>query len=287
VEELHSRLLVDGLVFGEGPRWRDGWLWLSDMHGHRVLRVDLAGRIEDVVAVPEQPSGLGWLPDGRLLVVSMRDYRLLRLEGGRLVTHADLRPFCTGTPNDMVVDARGRAYVGNFGFDALGGAEPRPADLVLVEPGGGARAVAGDLSFPNGSVLAADGRTLIVAETFGNRLTAFDVDPESGALSGRRVFAELGSRDPDGIALDAEGCVWISSFGTGEFLRVREGGEITHRIAAEAPCAVACALGGPDGGLLFLLTADTTLEDLAHGRSKGCVRLAEAPCPHAGPPGTP
>jgi sugar lactone lactonase YvrE len=252
--EARTRTLLDGLRFPEGPRWRDGRLWFSDMHDGRVIAVDLAGRAETVVEVPEQPSGLGWLPDGRLLVVSMKDRRLLRLDPGGLIEVADLSPYATFHCNDMVVDARGRAYVGNFGFDLHGGARPVPADLVLVEPNGRVRVVAEKLAFPNGAVITPDGKTLVIGESFAARLTAFDV-AEDGSLSNRRTWARLERAVPDGICLDADGAIWVASPVSAEVLRVCEGGAVTRRVPVETQ-AFACALGGPELRTLFVCTAE-------------------------------
>lgn len=283
MQALSSSVLATGFIFGEGPRWRDGRLVMADMHGLRVVSIGMDGSVEDIVKVPERPSGLGWLPDGRMLIVSMEDAKLMTYAGGKLEVYCDLAPHCASTPNDMVVDNQGRAYVGNFGFDLIAGDEPKSAELVLVEDGK-ARKVADDLNFPNGTVISPDGRTLIIAETFGTKLTAFDINPSDGSLSGRRVFAELGERTPDGICLDADGAVWVSSFMTGEYVRVLDGGEITHRVDCGDDCAVACMLGGPDGRTLFMLTADTDVERLAKSDSKCRVEITEAPAPRAGCP---
>ncbi len=183
------KILLDGFVFLEGPRWRDGRLWLSDMLGHRVLTVDPAGRSETVFEVPNRPSGLGWLPEGRLLVVSMVDRRLLRLEPEGLVEHADLSSLATFHCNDMVVDWQGRAYIGNFGFDLIAQQSFSPAEIVLVTPDGQTRVVAKDMAFPNGTVITPDGK-LIIAETFAARLTAFDIEAD-GLLTKRREWARL------------------------------------------------------------------------------------------------
>src|SRR5262249_60114287 len=190
-----TRVLLDGILFPEGPRWHEGKLWFSDMHAHRVMTVDLAGRAEVVVEVPNQPSGLGWLPDGRLLVVSMIDRRLLRLDPGGLAVAADLSALASFHCNDMVVDDRGRAYVGNFGFDLHAEAPFRPAELVLVPPDGPPRIVADDLAFPNGCVITPDGRTLVVGESGGARLTAVTI-PGDGAARRRRVGARLRGARP-------------------------------------------------------------------------------------------
>jgi sugar lactone lactonase YvrE len=243
---------LERLAFPEAPRWHDGALWFSDFYALRVQRVGMDGRRETVVTVPGQPSGLGWLPDGRLLVVSMTDRRLLRLDGDGLTEVADLSRLAPFHCNDMVVDAKGRAYVGNFGFDIAARETPRPTGLILVKPDGRARVVAQDLHFPNGAVISPDGRTLIVGESYASRLTAFDI-AEDGSLSGRREWAKLAKATPDGICLDAEGAIWLASPISREVIRVREGGEVTHRIATPGQ-AVACMLGGPDRCTLFVLT---------------------------------
>lgn len=259
-------LLHDGFVFLEGPRWKDGKLWLSDMHDHRVLTVDSSGRVETVCEVANQPSGLGWLPDGRLLVVSMVDRRLLRLEPGGLVEHADLSRIATFHCNDMVVDAAGRAYVGNFGSDYTT-TGLQPAALALVTAEGRVRTVAEDLLFPNGSVITPDGGTLIVGESFGARLTAFDIEADGG-LSNRRTWAQLDGAVPDGCCLDAEGAIWVASPVSREVLRVREGGEVTRRVPT-GQMAIACMLGGEDRRTLFVLTAPST-------EAEECRRLRSA-----------
>lgn len=277
-----SRVLLDGLRFPEGPRWRGDRLWLSDMHAGVVLAVDLAGRVETIVAVPNQPSGLGWDPEGRLLVVSMKDRRLLRLEARGLARVADLAPFASFHCNDMVVDGGGRAYVGNFGFDLHGGAKPAPANLVLVHPGGHAEIAASDLQFPNGTVITPDGRTLIVGESFGARLTAFDVAGD-GRLSNRRVWAPLEKAVPDGICLDAEGAIWVASPVSNEVLRVREGGAVAERIAVDRS-AIACMLGGPERRTLFVCTARAH-DPAETGDRQGRIEAIEVEVPGAGWPG--
>lgn len=240
------------LAFPESPRWHDGALWFSDFYTHSVRRVGMDGRVETVVEVPGQPSGLGWLPDGRLLVVSMTDRRLLRLDLQGLTEVADLSHLAPFHCNDMVVDALGRAYIGNFGFDFASRQEPTPTVLIMVTPDGQASVVADELHFPNGSVITPDGRTLIVAESYSARLTAFTLGAD-GALSERRVWAQLQGAAPDGICLDAQGAVWVASPVSREVLRVREGGEVTHRIATPGQ-AVACMLGGSQRKTLFVLT---------------------------------
>jgi sugar lactone lactonase YvrE len=259
-----TRILAEGIYFGEGPRWRDGRLWFSDFFAHAVKSVSLAGDLRTEVELDDQPSGLGWLPDGSLLIVSMIRRQLLRRSAdGKLSVHADLGGVADFHCNDMVVDAAGRAYVGNFGFDldaaiAANGVEAALANaptarLALVLPDGEVRVAASDMRFPNGSVITPDGRTLIVGETFANRLTAFDIGPD-GALSNRRVWASTGSRPPDGIALDAAGAIWVANPMAAECVRFAEGGEVLEVIDTGQPC-YACMLGGEDSRTLFMLTA--------------------------------
>jgi len=279
-----TEILLDGLAFPEGPRWRDGRLWFSDMHADVVLTVDPDGRTERVVHVPEQPSGLGWLPDGRLLVVSMKDRRLLRLDPEGLVEVADLSDQATWHCNDMLVDAVGRAYVGNFGSEIHGGqGSPEPAVLCRVDPDGSITVVARRLRFPNGTVLTPDGRTLIVGETFGPCLTAFDVDPDTGDLSGRREWAPIAGAVPDGICLDAEGAVWVASPISSEVQRVAEGGRVLDRVGVEHQ-AYACMLGGEDGRTLFVCTAATSDPAACRAEATGRIETCRVDAPHAGLP---
>ena len=276
-----TSVLLDGLKFSEGPRWHDGRLWFSDMWANRVMTVDPAGRSEVIVEVPGRPSGLGWLPDGRLLVVSMADRRLMRLDPEGLREHADLSPVATSFANDMVVDGRGRAYVGNFGADLIG--EPfRPAALALVAPSGEVSVAAEGLEFPNGAVITPDGGTLVVAESRGRRLTAFAIAGD-GTLSDRRVFAELGEVVPDGICLDADGAIWVANPRAHECVRVRAGGAVSDRVVTQHP-AYACMLGGDDGRTLFVCTSDGSEADRRAGRSAAFIEIATVAVPRAGWP---
>ena len=275
-------LLAEGFAFLEGPRWHEGKLWVSDMHDDRVLTVDLAGRRETVVEVPGRPSGLGWLPDGRLLVVSMTDRRLLRLDATGLSVVADLSGVATFHCNDMVVDALGRAYIGNFGYDFEAGEPQRSAALALVLPDGSVQVAADDLAFPNGAVITPDGRTLIVAESFGACLTAFDVAPD-GSLSRRRIWAALQGAVPDGICLDAEGAVWLASPLSKEVLRVREGGAVVERIPT-ATQAIACMLGGPHRCTLFVLTAQSFHRNECREQRNARIEVVDVEVPGAGLP---
>jgi sugar lactone lactonase YvrE len=275
-------VLLDGLYFAEGPRWHDGALWFSDMHGHRVMTVGLDGTASTVVEVPAAPSGLGWLPDGRLLVVSMEDRRLLRRDASGLTEVADLSRLATFHCNDMVVDRQGRAYVGNFGFDLHAGATPVPAALILVLPSGESRVAADELMFPNGTVITPDGRTLIVGESFAARLTAFDVQPD-GSLTNRRVWASLGSAVPDGICLDAEGAIWVASPVSAEVLRVLEGGTVTHRVRVSKQ-AFACMLGGPQRRHLFICTATSGDPKVSREKRDSRIEVTEVEVPGTGLP---
>jgi sugar lactone lactonase YvrE len=280
---MATQLLADGFIFLEGPRWHDGKLWVSDMFAEKVLRVDTQGNTELVATVPQRPSGLGFLPDDRLLIVSMHDKKLLRQDPNGLAEVADVSALVRGDINDMVVDAQGRSYIGSFGYDLMGGEDAQPANIVMVTPDGQARVVADGLGFPNGSVISPDGNTFIVAETFANCLTAFSI-ADDGSLSDRRVFAQLGEATPDGICLDAEGAVWVSSFVTDEFIRVKDGGEVTQRIPVPDKRAVACMLGGEGRRTLFMLTAATTVEELAQGKSAACIETVQVEVPGAGLP---
>ena len=276
--------ILDGLSFPEGPRWRDGRLWFSDFYRHEVVAVDLDGNRETMVAVPNQPSGLGWLPTGELLIVSMLDRQLLRWDGQQTTTHADLSDLVSRPCNDMVVDADGRAYVGNFGFDRHRGEEPAETIMVAAEPDGMLWVAAEGLAFPNGTVITPDGTALIVGESMANRLTAFDRDPGTGRLTNRRVFADLGANVPDGICLDAEGAVWSADPRNGVVLRVREGGEVTDRIATgEGRNAYACILGGPDGRTLLVATNTGSGPAAAESRN-GRIEVVDVEVPAAGWP---
>jgi len=278
---LETKVLLDGLAFGEGPRWHDGRLWFSDVHAYQVMTLDLCGRTETIIGVPGQPSGLGWLPDGRLLVVSTTDRRLLRLESGGLVEAADLSKLASHPCNDMVVDRQGRAYIGHFGFDYP--SQPfAPAEVILVMPDGSARVVAEQMAFPNGSVITPDGRTLIVAETYGARLTAFDIQPD-GSLTGRRLWASTSPAVPDGICLDADGAIWIASPTTREVVRIKEGGQVATRISLSRP-AFACMLGGTNLRTLFVLTAESSVPGEVRAKLSGRVEIVEVDVPGAGLP---
>jgi len=262
--------VIAGYSYLEGPRWYQRRLWLSDFFLHKVFAVGLDGAVETIVEVPGRPSGLGWLPDGRLLVVSMTDRKVMRREAdGALVVHADLSGLLEGNANDMVVEPGGRAWVGNFGFDLTNPDEVRTGRVIRVEPDGRAVVAAEDLYFPNGLLVTADGRNLIVAESLGNRLSAFEIGADGG-LGRRRDWAVFGPQTQsrhfldyvtaakvaaDGTCLDAEGAVWLADALGNRVLRVAQGGRILQEISTGAMGVFACALGGDDGRSLFLCVA--------------------------------
>lgn len=270
------RTIATGFAFPEGPRWHDGRLWFSDQHAREVVVLEPDGTLVERFAVPGGPSGLGWMPDGTLLVVSMHERRLYRrAHDGTLSVHAELSAYHPGHSNDMVVDRHGRAYVGNIGFDFDGGEAPRKTCIVAVEPDGAVAVAADGLDCPNGTVISPDGKVLIIAESMGRCLTQFDIDP-AGKLSGRRLFADLGDHVPDGICLDAEGAVWIAAPYAHAALRVAEGGAIIGRVTTEGAMPYACMLGGADGGDLYLCCApdhDPTVTVAARGGRIDIVRV--------------
>ena len=272
-ELLETEIFLEGLMFPEGLRWHDEKLWFSDFVTRKVTTVDLEGKTEIIVEMEDSPSGLGWLPDGTLLIVSMEQERLLKLNPDGLKEVADLSSLATYRCNDMVVDKKGRAYVGNFGYDYQND-EFKPAEVIQVTPEGNAQIVADNMAFPNGTVITPDDKTLIVAETFGNKLTAFDI-LDDGLLGGRRVWANLNSMIPDGICLDAEGGIWLASPGRGKVFRVLEGGKVTHEVKVSSQ-AYACMLGGLDRRTLFVATSTPQLE--------GRIEVVSVEIPGAGLP---
>jgi len=275
----NTETLVDGLCFGEGPRWHLGRLYFSDMHGNTVYAVDTSGNLEAIVKLDDdEPSGLGWLPDGRMLIVSMRNRKLLVLDSGVLAEFADLSGIATYHCNDMVTDLKGRSYVGNFGYDLHNNAEFQKAALILVHPDGTTELAADGLSFPNGTVITPDGKTLIVGESFGARLTAFDISPD-GSLTNRREWAKMDGAVPDGICLDDAGGIWVASPVSNEALRVIEGGEVTDRIKTENQ-AYACMLGGLDGKTLFIMTSRSSHPDECKKEKSAAVEFVTVK--HAG-----
>jgi sugar lactone lactonase YvrE len=278
-----SQALMTGIAFGESPRWHDDRLWFSDWGAQEIIAVDLEGNSEVIVRMPSLPFCIDWLPDGRLLIVSASDRLLLRREpDGSLVTHTDLSSLSDHPWNDIVVDGRGNAYIGNTGFDFPDG-EFAPGILALVIPDGSARQVADGVAFPNGIVVTPDNSTLIVAESYGNRLTAFDIASDS-SLHNRRVWADLGDGVPDGICLDAEGAVWYGDVPNKCCVRVREGGEVLQTIDLDRGC-FACMLGGVDRKTLFMVAQEWSgMESTTDGERTGQILTAPAPAPGAGWP---
>lgn len=277
-------LLVDGIDFAEGPRWHEGRLWYSDFHQRTISSVGIDGdrRIE-LGDLADQPSGLGWMPDGSLLAVFMTTRRVMRQSGtGDLVEHADLSGIATWHCNDMVVDAAGNAYVGNFGFDLEARASYAPADLALVRADGSVEVAATELRFPNGSVITPDGSTLIVGQSFGGNYVAFTI-ADDATLHDRREWAAIEGTAPDGCALDAAGAIWFADALGSQVVRVEEGGRVTDRLATPAP-VFACMLGGDDGHTLFALCAPGSGAQATAGKAAGAIFTTRVEQPHAGRP---
>ncbi len=278
-----ARIVLDGLAMGESPRWHEGRLWLADWGTREVVAVSPEGQREVVVGLSSAPFSIDWLSDGTLLIIAGREPRLLRREpDGTLVTHADLdvgaHPW-----NEIVVDGRGNAYLNNIGFDFPGG-EFAPGFVALVTPDGTVRRVADRVAFPNGMAVTPDNSTLIVAESYGECLTAFDIALD-GSLSGRRVWATTSGHHPDGICVDAEGAIWYADVGTKRCVRVREGGEVLQIVELDRGC-FACALGDVDRRTLYMVAADwSDPAALMSGRTRtGQVLAVPAPAPGAGWP---
>lgn len=277
--------MLDGLVFGEQPRWHDGRLWFSDWGTREVIAVDLEGHREVMLEGPSFPLCVDWLPDGRLLVVSARAGLLLRQEtDGTLATHGDLTGVSNPPPgNELVVDQHGHAYVNGAGFDLMAGEEFAPGRVALVNPDGSVREVAGGIAFPNGMLVAPDGSTLIVADSYAKALLAFDIT-DDGSLANRRVWADLGDGVPDGICMDADNAVWYGDVPNRRCVRVREGGEVLRVIELDRGC-FACALGGEDRRTLCMIATEWNgPQGMFTGPRTGQVLTVEAPAPGAGWP---
>ena len=275
-------LFLDGIDFGEGPRWHDDRLWYSDFFQHKVFTVDASGNRTTMVEFPgdARPSGLGWMPDGSLLIVSMLDRRVMKWAGGELTEHADLSHIAGFHCNDMVVDAKGNAYVGNFGWDIVNDfANTTPADLALVRPDGSTEVAASGLVFPNGSVITPDASTLIVGESFGGQYRAFDIANDA-TLSNERVWASVPGMAPDGCDLDAEGAIWFADATGQQVVRVLEGGEITHTVPTGDSC-YACVLGGDDGRTLFALCAPGADPHEVENKGLGTIKTMRVEVPSA------
>ena len=293
------RTLTDGGTFFEGLRWHDGRWWASDFYANRVIAVDPDGTVEDVMTV-EQPSGLGWLPDGSLLAVSMTGHAVWRLTpDGQLGLHADLSEFSRGEANDMVVDRSGVAYVGSYGFDLMAGEAPCETALIRVDPDGTVTRAAGGLRFPNGSMITPDGRTLLVAKTIAARISAFDI-AEDGSLGERRLWGQIATSPelttleellplvefaPDGATLDAEGCVWAADSLHQRCARVAPGGAILEEIPApDRLVFYGVMLGGEDGRTLLIAAAPDWRLPAREGETPSVLFTTEVEVPHAGLP---
>ena len=278
-------MLHVGGSFFEGPRWHDGRWYVSDFYQQHVIAVDPTGKVEEILKVPEQPSGLGWLPDGSLLVVSMKDHKLLRRHpNGKVSVYADVSDYCGGWLNDIVVDGRGRAWCGNFGYNHFAGETPRTTNVIRVDPDGKAAIAASGMKFPNGSVVTPDNKTLIVGETTGACYTAFNID-DDGALTDRRTWAALPDLVPDGCCLDAHGHVWSADPHDGRVRLLAEGSNVIEEIRTPSGTApFACMLGGDDGRTLLLACSPPGIGANREGKTDGCLMTVGVDVPHAGYP---
>ncbi|HEX6424976.1 MAG TPA: SMP-30/gluconolactonase/LRE family protein [Acidimicrobiales bacterium] len=278
-------VLAEGGKFFECPRWHDGRWWVSDLYRHGVFTYSTDGREQQVAAVEHQPAGLGWMPDGTLLAVSMTDRRVLRrADDGTMAVHADLGEHAAGWANDMVVATDGGAWVGNFGFDPAAGEAPKPGALVRIEPDGSTSLAADGLDFPNGSVITPDGTTLVVGETVGSRYTAFTITPE-GRLTDRRVWATIDGVFPDGCSLDAEGLIWAADSAGRRVVRVAEGqGVVDERPVPDGLHVYGCMLGGDDGRTLLACCAPDTDPTARSTTLESVLYITTVDVPHAGLP---
>jgi sugar lactone lactonase YvrE len=270
-------VFATGLVFGESPRWHDGRLWVCDWVAGEVLSFDAAGVRTVELRMTGLPFSVDWLADGRMLLTCPEG--VVAAEAGTTTPYG-----ATGQAfNEIVVDPHDNTFVNAAGFDLMGGEEPKPGTVWVVRPDGSAREAAADVWFPNGMAVTADGGTLLVAESYGHRLTAFDIEPD-GSLGNRRVWAELGEGTPDGICLDAEGAVWYADVPNRHCVRVAEGGEVLETVEADRGC-FACMLGGDDGRTLFVVAASWAgTAGIGVGEPTGQVLTHRAPAPHAGRP---
>lgn len=282
MKKPQTDILLEGLAFPEAPRWKNDALWFTDQHARKVMTVSLDGKSKTVAAMDDLPGGLGWLPDGRLLVVGMTSRKLFVLANEQLNEYADLSTYALFYCNDMVVDRQGRAYVGNFGYDLHGDAPQETTHLVIVDQAGRPRTSIGDLIFPNGMIITPDGSRLIIAETFASRLTECHIKP-NGDLSRTRVWAHLRDMTPDGICLDAEGSIWVASPKTNAVVRVNHNGEIMSHLHTHGT-PYACILGGPERKTLFIMSSETDDPDHANIIRSGRVECKEVEIPGDGLP---
>ena len=281
-------VVVQGLTFPEGPRWYKDKLYFSDFFTHQVYTIDSSGGCNSIIEVPNQPSGLGWLPDGTLLVVSMIDQKVLAYKNNVLTEYADCSEYANFHCNDMIVNANGNAYIGNFGFNRRKNENIKSTNLILVRPNEKPVIAANDLYFPNGTIITEDGKNLIIGETYASRLTAFDIN-DDGSLSNRRLWADLKNikKDynpvPDGICLDAEDAIWMASPSTNEVLRIKKGGIILDKIAVQTN-AYACVLGGKDRRTLFVCTSGSSDMQSCIEKRQGRIESFKVEIPGVGIP---
>ena len=272
---LYTEILLDALMFPEGPRWHQDKLWFTDQHARQIRTVDLNGKSAVIAELADLPGGLGWLPDGRLLVVSMKKRQLLVLEQDQLHVFADLSALASFHCNDLLVDQQGRSYVGNFGYDLHGGAAISNAEIILVTAEGQPRIVATDVIFPNGMAMTSDQQTLLVAETFAARISSFEIHPD-GSLGERKLWADLDGAYPDGICLDQDNAIWAACPNTEEVTRVEKGGKITDRVESVGT-PYACMLGGEKQTQLFVLTSGTDDPKEAQRLRSGRIEIVSIP----------
>ena len=266
---LSSTTLADGLMFPEAPRWHNDELWFTDQHAQQVIHMPADGSLVEVLQTPDLPGGLGWLPDGTPLVVLMTERRVCRIENGQLEDYADLSELASFHCNDMLVDAQGRTWVGNFGYDLHGGETVKSAEICLIPSDGPPRVAVREVIFPNGMAITPDGNTLIVAETFAARITAFDIAAD-GQLSNAKIWADLDGAYPDGLCLAPDGTVWVAAPNINQVLHVREGGEILNRVITQG-CPYACMLGGDSGQQLYITSSETDDPQEAKSRRSGRI----------------
>jgi len=276
-KDHQPKLWAEDFIFLEGPRWHNDRLWVSDVFDKKLFTLDSDGSRTLECEVPHRPSGIGFLRDGSPIVASMQDRKIMRLVDAELSVHVDFSELASGDLNDMLVDDEGRIYVGNFGYDFHGGAPKAPTNVHIVEPEGAIRVAASGLEFPNGMAIINGGRTLVVAETWASRLTAFN-RASDGSLSKPRLFADLRNLQPDGICADTADGIWVASYNTGEVVRVLEGGHVTDRALCGRHVS-ACQLGGPDGKTLFCCAYLGTDEDLEAGKRHGAILTVSVDVP--------